>query len=229
MRNRWVTTKKAKKILEKLGPWLDKRPPLRKFTDRLNATVETIWPLPRIAAHYMALDGAITQLRRALPAVKFHLRAMEVAAIEPEIVPFVELLQLDDVRRILGSVNDLELTLTHIPNAFGGTADKRKRGTKPKDWYVGLVRDLVEVAREIGIPFSTDCNGAAAEQHLTALATLVHEVEGLLPKEVRSNSLPACKQHIVRDLPAAMKLLNEDRDLENVLSENQISHIVSPS
>ena len=121
------------------------------------------------------------------------------------------------MRRILAAINKLDLALTRAPG-FAGTADKRKRGTKPKDWYVGLVRDLVEVAREIGIPVSTDCNGAAAESHLKAFTTLVYEVERVLPKEVRSDSLPACKQRIVRDLPAAMKLLDEDRELEHVLS-----------
>lgn len=62
MRNRWVTTKKAKEVLEKLGPWLDKRPPLRKFTDRLDATVGTVWPLACIAGLYVNLDGALTRL-----------------------------------------------------------------------------------------------------------------------------------------------------------------------
>jgi hypothetical protein len=62
VRNRWVTTKKAKEVLEKLGPWLDKRPPLRKFTDRLDATVGTVWPLACIAGLYVNLDGALTRL-----------------------------------------------------------------------------------------------------------------------------------------------------------------------
>jgi hypothetical protein len=223
---RRVTEEKAKEILEKLDPWLDKdkHPPLDEFTDRLDAIVETVLPVACIARLYVNLDGALTPLRRALPAAKFHLSAMETAAAKPEIAPFIELLKLDEVRRILAAIDKLDLTLTRAPGS-AGTADKRKRGTKPKDWYVGLVRDLVEVAREIGIPFSTDCNGAAAKQHLTALAKLVYEVEGFLPKEVRSNSLTACKQHIVRDLPAALKLLDEDRDLEPVLSENQLSHM----
>jgi hypothetical protein len=220
---RWVTEEKAKEILEKLDPWLDKHPPLDEFTDRLDATVETIWPLTRIAALHVALDGAITQLRRALPAVKFQLGAMEVAATEPEIVPFVELLKLDEVRRV---ANDLELALTHTPDAFAGTSDKRKRGTKPKDWYVSLVRDLVEVAWEIDIPVSTDGNRAAPEPHQTAFTRLVYEVDRFLPKEVRSPSITACKQRIIDALPGAMKLLGEDRTLEPVLSENHLSRTV---
>jgi hypothetical protein len=130
VRNRWVTTKKAKEILEKLGPWLDKRPPLRKFTDRLDATVETIWPLPRIAALYVALDRAIARLRGPLSEASSCLVEMEVAATEPDMVPVVEQLKLDDVRRILGSVNDLELALTHVPDAFPGRANKRRRRPK---------------------------------------------------------------------------------------------------
>ena len=223
---RYVTEEQAKKILEKLDQWLETHPAIDEFTERLDATVETIWPLTRIAALYVALDGAITQLRRALPAAKFQLSAMELAATEPEIAPFVEQLKLDEVS---GFVDDLELALTHIPRAFAGTADKRKPGTKPKDWYVSLVRDLVEVAWEIGIPLSTDGNRAADEPHQTALTRLVYEVEKFLPKQVRSPSVSACKQRIVEDLPGAMKLLGEDRDLEPLLNESQLSHIVEQS
>ena len=60
-------------------------PPLDEFTDRLDATVGTVWPLACIAGLYVDLDGALTPLRRALPAAKFHLSAMETAATEPEI------------------------------------------------------------------------------------------------------------------------------------------------
>ena len=77
---RYVTEEQAKKILEKLDQWLETHPAIDEFTERLDATVETIWPLTRIAALYVALDGAITQLRRALPAAKFQLSAMELAA-----------------------------------------------------------------------------------------------------------------------------------------------------
>ena len=64
---RWVTTEKAKEILEKLHPWLEKHPPLEVFTEWLDATVETIWPLPRIAGLYVELDRAIARLRGPLP------------------------------------------------------------------------------------------------------------------------------------------------------------------
>ena len=130
-------------------------------------------------------------------------------------------------RRILAAISELDLALTHAP-AFAGTADKRKRGTKPKDWYLSLVRDLVEVAREIGIPVSTDGNGER-KQHKTAFTSWCTRWKNCCRKRCDRNSLTACKQRIVRDLPAAMKLLDEDRNLETVLSENQLSHIVSHS
>ena len=198
MRNRWVTTKKAKEILEKLGPWLDKRPPLRKFTDRLDATVETIWPLPRIAALYVALDRAIARLRGPLSEASSCLVEMEVAATEPDMVPVVEQLKLDDVRHILGSVNDLELALTHVPDAFPGRANKRRRRPKLSDWQIGFVRDLAEVAEDIGIPVTTGGNPAAAEPHQTAFTTLVYEVERVLPEEMQSATLSACAKRIER-------------------------------
>jgi hypothetical protein len=209
VRNRWVTTKKAKEILEKLGPWLDKRPPLRKFTDRLDATVGTVWPLACIAGLYVNLDGALTPLRSALPAAKFHLSAMETAATEPELFSHLELLNLNKVRTILAAINDLELELIHAPAAFSRAADKRPRGRpKRSDWFIGFVRDLAEVAEEIGIPVTTGGNPAAAERQ-TAFTTLVYEVERVLPKEVRSVSLTACEQRVGRAIRDSAKWLGE--------------------
>jgi hypothetical protein len=75
-RGRYVTEEQAKEILNKLDRWLDKHPPLDEFTERLDATVETIWPVACIAGLYVDLDGALTPLRRAFPAAKFHLSAM---------------------------------------------------------------------------------------------------------------------------------------------------------
>ena len=105
---RWVTTEKAKEILEKLHPWLDKHPhpPLEEFTERLDATVETVWPLPHIAGLYVALDRAIARLRGPLSEASSCLVEMEVAATQPDMVPVVEQPKLDDVRRILGTPPD---------------------------------------------------------------------------------------------------------------------------
>ena len=72
-----------------------------------------------IAGLYVELDGALTPLRRALSAAKLSISAMETAAAKPEIAPFIELLKLDEVRRILAAINKLDLALTRAP---GGSA-----------------------------------------------------------------------------------------------------------
>ena len=151
-----------------------------------------------LPALYVELDRAIARLRGPLPEASSCLVEMEVAATEPDMVPVVELLKLDDVRRILGSVNDLELALTHVPDAFPGRANKRRRRPKLSDWYIGFVRDLAEVAEDIGIPVTTGGNPAAAEPHQTAFTTLVYEVERVLPEEMQSATLSACAKRIER-------------------------------
>jgi hypothetical protein len=156
------------------------------------------------------LDGAITPLRRALPAPKLHLSAMETAGTKPEIASFLELLKLDEVRRILAAVNDLDLALTRAPAAFARTADKRpRRRPKRSDWYIGFVQDLAEVAEEIGIPVTSRGVAEAAEPHQTAFTTLVYEVERVLPEEVRSLRLTACAQRVDRAIRDSAQWLGE--------------------
>ena len=122
---RWVTTEKAKEILGKLQSVAGRAPTARrKFTESTRCD----------GGDYMAAPSYCRALRSARsrncaasrPSVrsKFCLVKMEVAATEPDMVPVVEQLKLDDVRRILGSVNDLELALTHVPDAFPGRANK---------------------------------------------------------------------------------------------------------
>jgi hypothetical protein len=114
------------------------------------------------------------------------------------------------VRRILGSVNDLELALTHVPDAFPGTANKRQRGRpKRSDWFIGFVRDLAEVAEEIGVAVTIRGDPAAAEPHQTAFITLVYEVERVLPEEVRSSTITACAQRVRRAIRDSAHWLGE--------------------
>ena len=177
---------------------LGQRDEVDQFTECLNAIAETIRPLVRIAELYAKADGSIAMLRRSLPQIVSNLVEMEVAATEPEIMQFPELLKLDDVRRILAPANDLKLTLAHPPAAFAGIADKRRRGPKPQFWYSGFLRDLVEIANFLAIPVTTSAD-RSANPHDTRFTWLVFVAEELLlPSGMASNSLATCARRVDR-------------------------------
>ena len=76
----------------------------------------------------------------------------------------MELLKLDDVRRILAAINDLELdAYSCTGRLLAGGRQTAEVVPSVATGIIGFVRDLAEVAEEIGIPVTTDGNPAAAE------------------------------------------------------------------
>ena len=80
-RGRCVTEEQAKEILEKLDPWLDKRPRSTSSRSGSMRRWRRYGRLHCIAGLYVdARRRDSRTLRRAFPAAKFHLSAMEAAA-----------------------------------------------------------------------------------------------------------------------------------------------------
>jgi hypothetical protein len=204
----FVSEAQAEAILAELRPWLWDPPPIDQFREQLEATVEPIWAIHRVAAHYRAADEAFRQFRLSAQRAKTALQSMQDSAAAPEMANFVGLLKLDDVRDALVAVNELESALSHVPAAFSGQQEKRTKGPRPRAWYSGFVRDCVEIAEWIGLPVTTG-GRRDGDPKATPFTTLVFEVEKFLPRNLRSNSAAACAKQIDRAIAASASEIGE--------------------
>jgi hypothetical protein len=132
---------------------------------------------------------------------------MEESGAAPEMANFMGLLKLDYVKDALVALNKLERILSRIPAAFSGRQKPRK-GPVPRAWYSGFVRDLAEIAEEIGIGVTTG-GDRSDDPHATPFTRLVFAVEKLLPLDARSPSLEACAKRIDRAIAASAREIGE--------------------
>jgi hypothetical protein len=100
-----ISETQAEAILAELRPWLRDRPSIDQFRDQLEATVEIIWAIHRVAGHYRAADEAFRELRGPTRRARTVLWAMEESAAAPEMANFIGLLKLDEVGDALVVVN----------------------------------------------------------------------------------------------------------------------------
>jgi len=229
-RGRWVTPEKAKEILKELDPWLNKYPPLGKFTEQLDVTVETIWAIHCVGGHYHKVAGALRQLRRAFREAKLHgadyeaefhqaaceaknaILEMKASTRLPEMSAYRSLLKLNAFRDLLKatdaeelSVDDLESALTRVPTAFSGRPVAGS--TAWLVWYPGFVRDLAVIAKGI-VPVRTQ-GDREGNQHKTAFTTFVYAVEKLLPPETQCRLLSGCAKRIDRAIKNSRRTLGK--------------------
>lgn len=195
-------------VLSKLRPALRDRPPIDQFREQFDATVETIWAIHRATYHYRVADEAFRELRKSTQRAKTALRAMEESSTAPEMANFIGLLKLDDVKDALVAVNELVSALTQVPAAFSGRRETRTKGRRPRAWYSGFVRDLVEIAGWIGLPVTTG-GGRDGDPVATPFTTFVFEVEKFLPRNLRSNSAAACAKQIDRAIAGSATEIGE--------------------
>jgi hypothetical protein len=196
-----VNLDQAGLILTELRPWLRNQPPIDRFREQLEATVETIWAIDISAGHYRAANKAFRQFRRSALRLSTILGTMEESSASPELANYRDLLKLYDVRATLLAVDNLEGDLSQIPPAFSGQQTPRQ-GRAPRAWYSGFVRDLAEIADGLGIDVTT-CGDWSKNPHETPFTVFVFAVEPLLPPGENSDSLAVCAKRIDRAIAAS--------------------------
>ena len=194
--SQFVTEADAEAIRAELSPSLRNPPPIDQFRDQLEATVEIVRAIYCVSGHLRVADEAFRELRRSRQRAKNALRAMEESSTAPEMANFIDLLKPDAMSY---AANEILWTLSRIP---AGRKDKGPKGPNPRLWYGDFVRDLAEIAEDLGIAVTTR-GSQASDPHVTPFTTFVFAVEKLLPREVRSNSLVACAKQINRTMAAS--------------------------
>jgi hypothetical protein len=196
----FVTESQAKSILAELGlPLRDQRPiDIKQFREQLEATVEPIWASHCAAGHHRAVGMALRKLGSYAERAKTVLRATERSAASPEMANYTNLLNLDELRTARLAIIELQLDLSRVPAAFSG----KPKGPPPRAWYSGFVRDLAEIAEELGIDVTTG-GDRSKNPHETPFTVFVFAVESLLPPGEDSDSLAACARQIDRAIAAS--------------------------
>jgi hypothetical protein len=225
-----VTEEQAERILRASGVSLKKRSVLKNLTAQLEATMETIWAVHCVAGHYHNVAEALRDLRRVVCAAKRHradheaellwaarktknaLVDMKASSRLPEMAAYRSLLKLNAFQDLLKatdavelSVDDLE-SLSRVPTGFSG---RPIAGTEALlFWYPGFVRDLVAIAKDIGVPVTTE-GDREGNQHETAFTKFVFAVEKLLPPERQSKWISTCAKRIDRAIENSRCTLGE--------------------
>jgi hypothetical protein len=150
-----VTESRAEAILAELRPWLRDRPPIDQFREQLEATTGRFWTLRRATAHLRAANEAVRQACRSTLHAKTALLELEKSSAALQMSNFVG----PRLRDALVAVNELQEALSRIPEPFSGQ-EKARKGPAPRAWYSLLVRDLANIAWEIGIDLTTAGNRA---------------------------------------------------------------------
>jgi hypothetical protein len=198
----FVTETQAEAILAELRPGLRDQPPIDQFRERLDATVGTVCAI----YHRRAVDWALAELRSPTQRAK---TAMEGSAASPEMVNYAGLLKLDVVRPVLVALEELERALGRVPEAFSGE-QKSAKGPAPRNWYSRFVRDLAEIANELGIEVTTQ-GDRERDPYATPFTRFVFAVERLLPSGAESKSLAACAKQIERAIKASAHEIDVER------------------
>jgi hypothetical protein len=198
----FVTETQAEAILAELRPGLRDQPPIDQFRERLDATVGTVCAI----YHRRAVDWALAELHSPTQRAK---TAMEGSAASPEMVNYADLLKLDVVRPVLVALEELERALGRVPEAFSGQ-QKSAKGPAPRNWYSRFVRDLAEIANELGIEVTIGVYGSD-DSHASLFTRFVFAVEERLPRKAQSNSLAACAKQIERAIKASAHEIDIER------------------
>jgi hypothetical protein len=194
----FVTEAQAEAVLAEIRPWVRDHPPIDQFREQLEAAVQTIWAIHRVVKHYHSTDEAFRQVRQSAKRAETAVKTMEESAAAPEMANFIDLLKVDEARPALDAV---DRALSRVPRAFSGQQMPRK-GPAPRAWYSGFVRDLAEIADELGIDVTTRGDGSK-NPHETPFTVFVFAVEPLLPPGEHSDSLAVCAKRIDRAIAAS--------------------------
>jgi hypothetical protein len=206
---RFVTEAQAEEVLNAVRPWLRRQPRIDQFREQLDATVEPSWAVHCAAGHYRAVGKTLGELGPSAERAKIALQAMEESAAAREMGNYTDLLKLDAVCPVLGALDKLECALARVPSAFSGQ-QKPAKGPAPRNWYSRFFRDLAELASGLGIEVTIGVD-SVDRTRASPFVRFGYAVEKLLPREARSNSLPACAKQMERALKASTHEIDIER------------------
>ena len=109
----------------------------------------------------------------------------------------------------LVALEELERALGRVPEAFSGQ-QKSAKGPAPRNWYSRFLRDLAEIANELGIEVTIGVYGSD-DLHASLFTRFVFAVEERLPRKAQSNSLAACAKQIERANKASAHEIDIER------------------